>query len=210
MTRKTVWLAIALTAAVALLLTACGGGPKDVSWGDDFSDPESGWLAESDSSAEVGYQDGVMRVFVKAPNRLAWASAGRELADFHLAVEATQVSGPDDNEYGVLARMSDPDHFYCFSISGDGYYQVSKYEAGTRTPLAGDWTPSDAINTGAATNILEVNCNGAMLTFVVNGVQVAQVEDDTYSKGDIGLYAGAFFDPDVEVYFDNLSITTAD
>ncbi|NIV31815.1 MAG: hypothetical protein GWN58_20710 [Anaerolineae bacterium] len=44
------------------------------------------------------------------------------------------------------------------------------------------------------------------MTFAVNGVQLAQVEDSSYSRGDIGLYAGTFFEPDVEVQFDNLRV----
>ena len=190
--------------ALVVLLVACGR--EESPWADDFSDPASGWQAESDTSAEVGYHEGVMRILVRAPNRLAWASAGRELSDFHLAVEATHVAGPDDNEYGVLVRMQDADHFYRFSISGDGYYLVSKYDGGEWVALGGDWTPSEAIRVGAVANLLEVVCQGATMTFVVNGAQLAQVADSSYSRGDIGLYAGSFFEPDVEVQFDNLRV----
>jgi hypothetical protein len=197
------WLVIPLVALV-VLLGACGG--EELSWADDFSDPASGWQAESDASAEVGYYEGVMRILVRASNRLAWASAGREFSDFHLAVEATHVAGPDDNEYGVLVRMQDADHFYRFSISGDGYYSVSKYDGGAWVALGGDWTPSEAIRLGAGANLVEVVCQGATMTFAVNGVQLAQVEDSSYSRGDIGLYAGTFFEPDVEVQFDNLRV----
>lgn len=193
-----------------VLLAACGGGGKGrgelLPWGDDFSNPASGWKTESDSSAEVAYQDGVMRVFVKTPNGLAWASAGRAFSDFRLTVEATQVAGPDDNEYGVLVRMQDSDHFYLFSISGDGYYLVSKYDGKERKNLTGDWSTSDAIHQGTATNILEVTCQGGAMIFVVNGVQLARVEDTGYRSGDIGLYAGTFFEPNVEVHFDNLRV----
>jgi len=198
-------LLIAVLVTLVVLLVTCGG--EQLSWADDFSDPTSGWRAESDASAEVGYHEGVMRILVKASNWLAWASAERELSNFHLIVEATQVAGPDDNEYGVLVRMQDADHFYCFSISGDGYYLVSKYDGGEWEPLSGDdWIPSDAIHLGAATNLLEIVCEDTAMTFLVNSVQLAQVEDGAYSRGDIGLYAGSFFEPDVEVHFDNLRV----
>ena len=199
---------IAATLILVLALAACGeaGGQEELPWSDDFSDPTTGWQAESDSSAEVGYHDGVMRVLIKSPNRLAWASAGLNLSDLHLTVEATQVAGPDDNDYGVLVRMKDPGHFYLFSISGDGYYQVSRYGDDGRVALNGDWTPSEAIRQGTSTNVLEVICQGERMTFIVNGEQLAQVEDGSYSQGDIGLYAGSFFDPGVEIHFDNLRV----
>lgn len=194
-----------LVVALVVLLVACGGG--QLPWSDDFSDPASGWQAESDASAEVGYYEGVMRLLVKVPNRLAWASAGREFSDFHLAVEATQVAGPDDNEYGILVRVRDADHFYRFSISGDGYYQVSRYDGEEWVVLSGDWTPSDAIQMGVATNLLEVVCQGTTMTFLANGVTLTQVEDRSYPRGDVGLYAGSFFEPGVEVHFDDLIVT---
>lgn len=175
-------------------------------WSDDFSDPASGWQVESDFSAEVGYHEDAMRVLVKMPNLLAWAFAGREFSNFHLTVEATQVAGPDNNEYGVLVRMKDISHFYIFSVSGDGYYQVSKYDGEERKGLSGDWTPSNAIHLGTATNLLKVICQDTTMTFFVNGVQLAQVEDVDYRRGDIGLYAGSFFEPGVEVHFDNLRV----
>ena len=198
------WLVAGLVILVAFA-SGCGEKGEQLPWADDFSDSASGWLAESDASASVEYQDGAMRVLVKSPNSLAWASAGRELDDFRLSVEATQVSGPDDNEYGVLTRMKDPDHFYRFSISGDGYYLVSKYDGEQWETLSGDdWALSDAIRSGNATNLLEVVCQGTTMVFSVNGVRLAEVTDGSYSHGDIGLYAGSFFEPDVEVHFHNL------
>jgi hypothetical protein len=174
-------------------------------WNDDFSEPGT-WTAESDATAQVGVQDGVMRIHVAVPNQLAWASTGREFTDFHLTVEAAQIAGPDDNEYGVLVRMEDTDHFYRFSISGDGYYMVSKYDGESWEALSGDWAVSDAIQPGVATNLLEIVCQGAMMTFSVNDVQLVQVEEESFISGDIGLYAGSFFESGVEVHFDNLSV----
>jgi hypothetical protein len=193
--------------AFAVLLVACGGGGGELPWVDDFSDPASGWLAESDAAAEIAYHEGVMRVLVKLPNSLAWAFAERELSDFSLTVEAAQVSGPDDNEYGVLVRMEDPDHFYRFSISGDGYYLVSKHDDEKWEALSGDdWAPSDAIHLGTAANLLKVVCQGDVMSFWVNGARLAEVRDSSYPRGGVGLYAGSFFEPGVEVYFDNLSV----
>jgi hypothetical protein len=197
-----------VTVALVALLVSCSTGDQ-LPWNDDFSDPASGWQTESDASAQVRYHEGAMRVFVESPNRLAWAWAGREFSDFRLSVDATQLSGPDDNEYGVQVRMEDNDRFYRFSISGDGYYQVSKHDGAAQEPLSGEWPESDAIRLGAATNQLEVVCRGATMSFFVNGVQLVQVEDGDYGRGDIGLYAGSFRDPGtgVEILFDNLTVT---
>jgi hypothetical protein len=182
--------------------------PKaNLPWSDDFSNPASGWQAEMDVGAEVGYHEGVMRILVQEPNLLAWAFGGHEFSDFHLAVDATQVAGPDDNEYGVLVRIQDGKHLYRFSVSGDGYYQATKHVGEDWQLMTAEWIASDAIQVGAATNHLEVVCQGTAMTFFVNGQQLVEVEDADYRAGDIGLYAGAFYEAGVEIHFDNLSIT---
>lgn len=196
--------------ALAVLVAGCSRqqAAQPTNWRDDFSDAASGWKAETDASAEVGYADGVMRVMVLWADRFAWAAAQRNLADFHLTVEASQVSGPDDNEYGVQVRMQDSTHLYRFSISGDGYYQVSWLDGEEEGLLTPEWTPSDAINTGAATNVLEVTCQGQKMTFSANGTVLAEVEDSRYTQGDIAVFAGSFHDAGdgIEIHFDNLAI----
>jgi hypothetical protein len=198
----------ALLLCVVALATGCAQ-PEPVPWHDDFSDPKSGWQAESDAAAKVRYADGVLLIRVLWPNTLSWASASRDFADFHLTVEASQVAGPDDNEYGVLTRIQDGQQFYMFAISGDGYFRIVKHEDGEERLLSADWTASPAIKPGAATNLLAIDCRGSTMTLAVNGVVLAEVRDDGYSHGDIALYAGSFRDPGegVEIHFDNLAVT---
>lgn len=203
--RRTAEYGILCLLCAALLLSGCGRG-GDLPWEEDFSAPGA-WKLESDAAARVTVEDGALRISIAASNQLAWASAGKDLQDFRLTVEASQVAGPDDNEYGVLVRMQDPRNFYAFSISGDGYFLVSRFVDGVRQPLGADWTPSDAIHPGIGTNVLEVIAQGNRLTFVVNGQPLAQVEDDRFAHGDIGLYAGSFYEGGVEVHFDNLRVT---
>lgn len=193
-----------LGGALVLLLVACGAQETGLPWQEDFSAPGT-WEAESDAAAQVEIQDGVLRVYVAVPGQLAWAAAGRDLADFHLTVEATQVAGPDDNEYGVLVRLEDGSNFYRFSISGDGYYAISKFEDGLPEDLI-NWTPSEIIRQGQASNTIEVIAVGEQFTFRVNGQELAQIEDNTFSRGDIGLYAGTFYEGGVEVHFDSLLV----
>jgi len=205
--KVTIWNAFRILCILwgLFLLGACGKG-DGLPWEEDFSAPGA-WKLESDAAARVTVEGGALRISILAPNQLAWASAGKDLRDFHLTVEASQVAGPDDNEYGVLVRMQDPRNFYAFSVSGDGYFLVSRFVDGVRQPLGADWTPSDAVRSGMGTNTLEVVAQGNRLTFVVNGQQLVQVEDDRFSHGDVGLYAGSFYEGGVEVQFDNLRVT---
>lgn len=189
---------------LTLALLACGArdhGP----WTETF-ETTGDWKLSADAAATVSVADGVLRVHVFELGQVAWASASRTYSDFRLTVEATQVSGPDDNEYGVLVRMAGDQQFYVFSISGDGYARAALYSGGSWSILGTDWTPSDAIQQGAATNVLEVEARGTIFVFSVNGTQVLQVEDAQLTKGDIGLYAGAFNEANVVIDFDNLEV----
>ena len=189
---------------LAMVLFACGAGDQGP-WSETFDDVGD-WKLSSDAAATVSVADGALRVHVFELGQVAWASASRTYSDFHLTVEATQVSGPDDNEYGVLARMAGDQQFYVFSISGDGYVRAAHYNDGSWDILGSDWMLSDAVHQGAATNVLELEARGATFTFSVNGTQVLQVEDAQLTKGDIGLYAGAFNEANVVIDFDNLEV----
>lgn len=193
------WVAVLL----ALALAACA--PQEARWLETFDGPGD-WHLSSDATADVAVEDGQLRIHVLEEGQVAWASIERVYSDFKLKVEATQISGPIDNEYGVLVRMDGDQRFYAFSISGDGYVRIARYETDAWEILGPDWQPSDAVNQGNATNVLEVEAAGAQLTFRVNGEQVLQVEDAAYAKGSIGLYAGAFSEGDVVVAFDNLEV----
>lgn len=198
------WLVGAALCALAAALLACGAkehGP----WMEPFDDAGD-WQLSADAAATISVVDGALRVHVFELGQVAWAAAGRTYSDFRLTVKATQVSGPDDNEYGVLARMAGDKQFYVFSISGDGYARVARYSGGSWSILGPDWTPSEAIHQGAATNVLEVEARGATFVFRVNGAQVLQVEDAQLAKGDVGLYAGAFNEANVVIDFDNLEV----
>jgi hypothetical protein len=198
------WLLVAILYVLAAVLLACGVGDHGP-WTEAFDDAGD-WQLSADAAASVAVADGVLRVHVFEVGQVAWAAASRTYSDFQLTVEATQVSGPDDNEYGVLVRMAGDQQFYVFSISGDWYARVAQYSSGSWNLLGSDWVPSDAIRKGAATNLLEVEARGATFIFSVNGTQVLQVEDAQLAKGDIGLYAGAFNEADVVIDFDNLEV----
>ncbi|MBN1486781.1 MAG: hypothetical protein JW981_04015 [Anaerolineae bacterium] len=193
-----------ITVLALVVLNGCSGAVEP--WNEPF-DTVGDWQLESDASASVEITGGRLLINILVPGQIAWASIEeRPLSDFRLTVEAAQEAGPMDNEYGVLLRMEDDVRFYAFSVSGDGYVRIALYENEQWTLLGQDWTASDAVHQGMATNVLGVDANGEQLTFSVNGEVVAQLSDATLTKGGIGLYAGAFNEAGVEVAFDNLQI----
>jgi hypothetical protein len=202
---ESVWRGLLFLAA--MLLWGCRGARQAPTepWQATFED-DTGWVASSDAVADVTIAEGRLRIHVYNPGQIAWAFSEGSWSDLHLTVEATQISGPHDNEYGVLLRMKDDQHFLAFSISGDGYARVARFESGRWTVIGPDWVLSDAVLQGEATNRLEVIARGSSLDFLVNDQRVLQVEDAAPAEGRVGVYAGAFTEGDVVVAFDNLSV----
>ena len=211
--RRSAWFWLLAALMPALSLSACGLLSEQASptagslffFDDDFSDPASGWLEVSDAEAAQGYRDGKFFFRVQALDMFVWDNPGLNLQDFTLEVEARQLSGGADNSYGVMVRYVDDGNFYRFDLSGDSYYAVSKLENQEWITLA-DWQTSPHIKPQGEVNLLKIVCKGSQMTFQVNGQKLVAVEDDSFERGDVGLFAGTFSDPSIEVEFDNLKI----
>lgn len=196
-----------IVVVVILLLgfAACGRESTPAVWQAFFDDAEA-WRLRSDAAAELEIREGRLHIQILQPGQVAWAVAERTFADFDLQVDATQLAGPADNEYGVLVRMEGDTRFYAFSVSGDGYVRASRYDDGRWEILGSDWTAHAAVNQGAVTNTLAIEARGSQFAFSVNDEQVLQVEDGALASGEVGLYAGAFDEAGVHIAFDDLIV----
>lgn len=182
--------------------------PAGLPYRDDFSDPDSGWEVGEYDTGSVGYGDGYYYVISTDAGWTMWGAAFRRFTDVVIEVDATQVSaGPEsNNDYGVICRLQPEGDGYYLVISGDGYYAVYRAFEGEFEALV-DWTPSDAIRQGNATNQLRAVCEGTHLTLYANQQLLAEVDDATFLEGDIGLTATTYEDQPTEVHFDNLVVT---
>jgi hypothetical protein len=182
--------------------------PRVLLYADDFSDPASGWETTSDGDGSVGYADGEYRVAVNGANGVVWSNPAldRAFPDFQIEVEARQVEGPLNSNYGVLVRCQEDGQFYWFQVSGNGLFTVALRQADGWKQLVG-WQASSAVHKGInASNQLKVICIGDRYSFYVNDVHLTDVTDNTLSGGNIGLAAGTFDEPGVVVSFDNLAV----
>ena len=175
---------------------------------DDFSMP-GGWDTYASDETWADYMDGAYGLGVTIPDYVTWGNPDPdlELADFVVEVDARQVEGPVDNNFGILVRhQPDDENFYWFQISADGYYSVDLYRAGQWVTLE-EWQTSDAILTGVGvTNHLSLVCSGEEFTFYANDTQLTTVRDRSFPSGNIGLAVGTFDDPGVVVTFDNVKV----
>ncbi|RMG96034.1 MAG: hypothetical protein D6706_10910 [Chloroflexi bacterium] len=188
---------------------ACAGG--GALFFDDFSaDHNCGWAVYSRSGAVVEVVDGVLRISTSQPGEIWWTNPGRNFDDVIITTQARQVSGPDNNAYGVICRYQNEENFYIFLISGDGFYAIAKYES--ESPQVqylsggGQYQFSDIINQGVATNQIRASCIGNELTLTVNGLPLVTVTDDSFVAGDIGLGVSTLEPGTAVVEFDQVQV----
>jgi hypothetical protein len=149
-----------------------------------------------------------LHILVKTPAWDTWSNdeGVPSFDDFRYDVDATQVSGPDDNAYGVIFRYADDRNFYLFAISGDGHASFRKLVDLAWTTIV-PWTEFPGIVTaGAATNHITVVAVGSQFSFYVNNEKLFEASDSSFSAGGPGVFAGSFSEPNVHVAFDNLVI----
>jgi hypothetical protein len=112
--------------------------------------------------------------------------------------EATAEATPE----AVIANEGDG---YLFLIQGTGAYGIFRARGRAVVPLI-NWTISESIRLGPASNQLRAVCVDDYLALYVNDVLLGEVRDGTYRSGQIGLVASAANRLGVRVEFDNLTI----
>jgi hypothetical protein len=177
-----------------------------------FEDSEFTSTCNLDSTADVErfVENGQLNMRVLTPLYVAWTECSKvEYTDFIMEVEATQVSGPDNNTYGIIFRHGlDSKEFYTFLISGDGYYVFTVDGADSQEPeILVKWTESLAIKKGAQTNHIKVVAVGKSMKYYVNDQLLGEVQDTRFTTGSVGFFVGTLKEGGVQVSFDNLKIS---
>jgi len=213
-------LLLGLALPALALLGACStiGNSEPVScetpdylFADDFGGAQDcGWATYNRGGGSAAIDNSAMQWTVSQPGQIWWTNPGKDFDDVVINAEARQVSGPNDNAYGLICRYQNEANFYVFLVSGDGYYAIGKYQTGsdTVTYLTPDaqFQPSDAINRGVASNELRVTCLGNQLSLEVNGVPLITVTDPTFVTGDVGVAASTLQPGAAIVEFDNVQV----
>lgn len=213
-------LTILLLTLTLLMVSGCNflgpTGPEECNDGgtlltDEFEgERDCGWIMYDKGGTVVEVADGALQMSSSQPGQFWWTNPGRNFSDVTITTQARQGGGPDDNAYGVICRYQNPENFYIFLISGDGYYAIGKYQTGSSSIQyltgGGEYVYSDVINQGVATNNMRVSCVGNELSLTVNGIELDTVVDPTFVTGDVGLGVTTFQPGTAVVQFDSLTV----
>lgn len=152
-----------------------------------------GWPSGVLDGGMVSNNNGTYGLTVSEADKLVTASSNFSGQNLVLFASASMVrTGADDmGIYGITCRMRPDGSGIFFAIRGDGMASIVAIKKGVMEQLT-DWTSSDYINPGVASNNIEANCLGSNYTMYVNGDYVGSVEDASFQNGKVGV---AVFSP---------------
>jgi len=191
-----------LSSQVPLVPAAKSG---DLLYQEGFEDNTTGWARISNENGIEDYDNGGYRILVRQPKLNIWSTPKKDFGDVRVEADVIKLNGPEENRMGLICRYQSG-NYYFFIISNDGYYVIGKFIGGL-TLLLGqtEMQVSETIQTGTM-NHLRADCIGNTLTFYINFTQVASATDTDLPAGDVGVLAGAFSQPGVDVLFDNFLV----
>lgn len=181
-----------------------------------------GWKWVTDSEARIGtaldppegsWLFGTMAPgwhITSRPGAILFEPAHSSRGRFVLESESFLFPGTGTGGFGVFVGGSELEvkpRYVAFLIRRDGSAAIESVEAGRVTPLH-PWTKSAAVLPGSSTgdvkNVLRVEAEASIVTFLVNGQKVADVpRTDGRFDGVIGLRVGE----NLNLHVTNLDIT---
>ena len=177
---------------------------------DDFSSNLT-WVGPNFDGAMNVWDDGRLRATdFLADKFLWWSTTISDVDAGNLYVEVTAdvggCSGKDAIGLAVRVEPENRDSGYTLEFSCDGSYRIRKLVSGTIQTLL-EWTHSDSIVFGSdSSNVLGFLADGITLTVFANGEVLSSIEDNTFFKGNFGLFADAVSTPGLTVYFDDFKL----
>jgi hypothetical protein len=163
----------------------------------EWASAETGELPNN-NRIRLEFEDGELYVTGKRPEFSTWWFSYHTLSDAYIEMtfENEDCSGAD--AYGIIFRgpphKAGESYGYAVSFTCDGSVWVLRLDGvepwEAETLLEED--DVEAIYTGSyEENVIGVRSEGDTITVFANGTQVAQVEDDEFEKGRVGVFVRA-------------------
>jgi hypothetical protein len=187
---------------------------RTVFYEDDFSDESSGWQdIRVGENFDTLYFEGGYLIVVTTKGYNAQADPGVDFPGaVQVEVDAVQKTGSPYDEYGLLCHYTKNSDgtgsYYYLAIAGDGLGVIYKVDHDRKTLLLTEPPAdrSDIIHPAKQVNRLRADClDGGSLLLVVNGVEIASADDNSFTGGGAGLRADSEAG-ETEIRFDNFTV----
>ncbi len=171
-----------------------------------LNDPLSGQDANNwpDDGTNCAFQNNVYFVAATSANSLQpCIAATPAFGNAALQVDVTLITAADA---GLIFRANATlNEFYDFEITNQGEFYL-RYFADNKPTLLIQKTASNAIQGVSSKNTLLVIANDNDLKLFINGTQVGETHDSTFSSGQVGVAAGTLSASSGNANFANLRV----
>lgn len=172
---------------------------------DDFSNPASGWVEDSDTDWSLYYEGGRYFFAVNPSEFYVNSYLLNDYSNIEVSVNVNIEQAAHDGDIGILCRYVDGDNYYAMEVSEDGYYSIWKRINGEVTYLI-EWTSSALVPIDSSSFLLHASCDGSQLAVGINNELLGSVTDTDLTTGRIGLTAGTWQNGGLVVSFDNIEV----
>ena len=166
----------------------------------EWKSPEEEELPNN-NRIRLRFEDGELHVTGKRTGFSTWWFSGHSLSDAFIEMTFDTLDCSGEDAYGIIFRgpkhEAGESYGYVVSFTCDG--KLWAYRLDGRDPFDAETLIEEeevsAINSGPdEENVIGIRAEGDHLVIFANGTQVAEVEDDTYDKGRVGVFvrAGAY------------------
>jgi hypothetical protein len=191
---------VASPIAVALSTVQPGG----IIFFDNFSDSKTGFPQVSNQYASMNYSNGEYLISVYEPKMIYRATKILPIENSVIEVTAEVTKSTTEGRFGIICRSSEKGGYF-FLISENGYYSIQKAKNDEPLVQLTEWKYSSELS-GQTKYKLSASCIDNQLRFGINGNNLATVNDNDFSQGEVGLVAGTWEKTNLSVSFDDLLV----
>ncbi|HEY9075787.1 MAG TPA: FHA domain-containing protein [Anaerolineaceae bacterium] len=172
---------------------------------EDFSNNDRNWyVGDVGEFARIALAGGGIRISILKGPFYAWTTNFETYENLRMEVDIAQLQGQKENEMGFFCRFQDDNNLYMLGMTASRRYGIAKKEKGTLTMLTTGVIPASITLKSEGFNHLRGDCSGQTLALYVNGVKLAEVQDQSFTRGRMSIYAGGATGD--EFLFDNLML----
>jgi hypothetical protein len=173
---------------------------------DDFSDPNA-WSLSQSQTGSVALGKNELTIAIGEKNAYLYSIREEPIfTDFYLEITAEPSLCRDQDEYGILFRVSPNIDYYRFSLSCNGQVRLDRVSQGQASSPQ-PWMMSGSVPPGApSSSRLGITANGPEMSFFVNDRYQFSIHDPLLVSGGVGVFARSANNMAVTVNFSNLIV----
>lgn len=184
-----------------------------VAFRDDLTSAGNDWDTVNSDNLVLDFVNDGYRIYIgqAGSGHTTWIKNG--FTDVNVEVDVKRLGGPDDGWFGVLCRAKQDVGSYGFAVSGQGQYEIQKYdftqsEGSVRTLASGTLNPNPVSPTDF--NHLRADCVGNLLSLYLGNRVLARATDSQFTSGGFGMVAltGDSDQPGVDMLFSHFVVHT--